>query len=64
MLLIICICFNYGLNEGVMSSHCRCSKIAEPGVQDERESREDGVKEVTGIDMYKIIGQTKRLRVF
>jgi hypothetical protein len=67
LFLIICICFNHCLTEGVISSHCRYSstyKFAEPDIQDEYESREDDVKEETGIYMYKIIRQIKRLHMF
>jgi hypothetical protein len=50
-----------------MSSHCRYSsthKIADAGIQDECESREDDVDQETGIDIYKIRRQIKRFHVF
>jgi hypothetical protein len=48
-------------------SHCRyrsTDNFAEPGIQDEYESRLADVKEETGIDIYKIRTQTKWLHVF
>jgi hypothetical protein len=50
-----------------MSSCCRyssISKFADPGIQDEYESREADVKEETGTDMYKMRRQVKRLHIF
>jgi hypothetical protein len=44
---------------------CRSThKIAEPGIQDECESREADVKEETGIDMYKIRRKVNRFHIF